>query len=60
MSATEVEEMTDAEHREGELGELPRILESLLFLTPEPVSVDAIADAADCGHAGKHRWGENK
>jgi segregation and condensation protein B len=50
VSATGAEEMTDAEHRDAELaelGELPRVLESLLFLTPEPVSIDALAEAAD-------------
>lgn len=47
MSATGAEEMTGTEHRPEELGELPRILESLLFLTPEPVGADALAEAAD-------------
>jgi segregation and condensation protein B len=47
VSATSAAEMTGAEHRPAELGELPRILESLLFLTPEPVSVDVLAEAAD-------------
>jgi segregation and condensation protein B len=47
VSATGAVEMSDGAHRSAELGELPRILESLLFLTPEPVSRDALAEAAD-------------
>jgi len=47
VSVTEADEMTGAERPPAELGELPRILESLLFLTPEPVSADALAEAAD-------------
>jgi segregation and condensation protein B len=31
-----------------ELGELPRILESLLFLSPDPVPAAALAEATDC------------
>ena len=47
MSATEAEEMSGFERGSAELGELMRTLESLLFLSPEPVSADALADAAD-------------
>jgi segregation and condensation protein B len=47
VSALGTEEMTDADARPSELDELARILESLLFLTPEPVGAAALAEAAD-------------
>jgi len=39
--------MTGAEHQPAQLDELTRILESLLFLSAEPVSAEALAEAAD-------------
>ena len=32
----------------AELGELARIVEALLFLSPDPVATEDLAEAADC------------
>jgi segregation and condensation protein B len=47
MSVTEAEEMSGVERGSSQLDELMRTLESLLFLSPDPVSAEALADAVD-------------
>ena len=34
------------------MNELPRIVEALLFLSPEPLPVETLADACDAGVSG--------
>src|SRR5579875_500713 len=47
MSVSEAGHVARTEQTPAELDELTRILESLLFLSAEPVGVDALAEAAD-------------